>query len=199
MAQAVLRPLPQDLLSGLVQVVERVALGAFTPNFVPAWTIILVGGVLQLYGFFGLYRYLTFQGSSVIAFLALVLSIAGIALFLPLAAFFAVNGPVIADLYQLGNQQVIAVVEANFTSSVGLALLSVSSVAGIIGVILFAIAIWRHGRLPKWTGVLFAMSLPLLAVPVTFTTELLGAVILLISAGMMAWKGWQESVAGARQ
>jgi hypothetical protein len=66
-------------------------------------------------------------------------------------------------------------------------------------VILYAIAIWRHGRLPKWTGVLFALSLPLLAVPVTLMTELLGAVILLISAGMMAWKGWQESGAGARQ
>jgi hypothetical protein len=170
-----------------------------SPNYVPAWTIILVGGVLQLYGFFGLYRYLTFQASSLIAFLALVLSIAGIALFLPLATFFAVNGPVIADLYQEGNQQVIAVVEANFTSALGLALLGVSSVAGIIGVILFAIAIWRHGRLPKWTGVLFALSLPLLVVPVTFTTELLGAVILLISAGVMAWKGWQDSVAGARQ
>jgi hypothetical protein len=34
---------------------------------------------------------------------------------------------VIADLYQEGNQEVIAVVEANFTSPVGLALLSVSS------------------------------------------------------------------------
>jgi hypothetical protein len=72
-------------------------------------------------------------------------------------------------------------------------------VVGIIGVILFAIAIWRHGRLPKWTGVLFALSLPLLAFPVTFTTELLGAVLLLISAGVIALKVWQESGAGPEQ
>ena len=172
---------------------------AASPAFVPGWTIILVGGVLQLYGFFGLYRYLTYEADSMIAFIAFVLNIAGIALVLPLATFFAVNGPVIADLYQQGNQEVIAVVEANFTSPLGLALLAVSSVGGIIGAILFAIAIWRHGSLPKWTGVLFALSVPLLAFPVTFTTELLGAVLQLISASVIAWKGWQESVAGARQ
>ena len=167
--------------------------------YVPGWTMILVGGVLNLYGFFGLYRYLTYQADSMIAFVAFVLNVAGIALFLPLATFFAVNGPVIAELYQQGNQEVIAVVEANFESGLGMALLVVSSVVGIIGVILFAIAIWRHGRLPKWTGVLFALSLPLLAFPVTFTTELLGAVLLLISGGVIALKVWQESGAGREQ
>jgi hypothetical protein len=169
---------------------------AVSPAYVPGWTMILVGGVLNLYGFFGLYRYLTYQADSMIAFLAFVLNIAGIALFLPLATFFAVNGPVIAELYQQGNQEVIAVVEANFESSLGLALLVVSAVVGIIGAILFAIAIWRHGRLPKWTGVLFALSVPLLAFPVTFRTELLGAMLLLTSAGVIAWTVWQESVDG---
>jgi len=172
---------------------------AASPADVLGWTIILGGGLLQLYGFFGLYRYLTYQAENRIAFLALVLGIAGIALFLPLATFFAVSGPVIAELYQQGNQGIIAVVEAQVASAVGLALLGVSSVGGIGGASLFAIAIWRHGRLPKWTVVLFVLSFPLLAFPVTFTTELLGAVLLLISAGVMAWKGWQGSVAGAGQ
>ena len=170
-----------------------------SPNYVPGWTIILVAGVLSLYGFFGLYRYLTYQASSRIAFLAFVLIILGIALLPPLATFFAVSGPVIADLYQQGNQEVIAVVEANFTSALGLALLGVSVAAGITGVVLFAIAIWRHGRLPKWSGVLLALSLALLAIPVTFATELLGAVLQLISAGVIAWKGWQDSVSQAGQ
>lgn len=164
---------------------------------VSGWTIILVGGVLHLFGFFGLYRYLTYRAESLIPFLAVVLGIAGIALFLPLAAFSAVNGPVIADLYEQGNQGVIAVVEAGFTSTLGLVLLGVSSAAGITGPILFAVAIWRDGRLPKWTGVSFALSIALLGVPVTFPTELLGAVLLLISTGVIAWKGWQESLAGA--
>jgi len=169
-----------------------------SPYYVPGWTINMVGGFLLLYGFFGLYRYLTYQAASQIAFLAFVLSTAGIALILPLMTFFPVNGPVIANLYQQGDQEVIAVVEAYFTSPLGLALLGVSAVAGIIGGVLFAIAIWRLGKLPRWTAVLFGPSLPLLAIPITFASELLGAVILLISAGAMAWKGWQESVSGER-
>jgi hypothetical protein len=172
---------------------------ASSAAYVPAWTIILVGVVLNLYGTFALYRYLTYQGESMIAFLGFVLRIAGIALVIGLFTFFAVSVPAIAELYQQGNQEVIAVVEANFTSGLGLVLLAVGGSASIFGLILFAIAIWRHGRLPKWTGVALALSFPMLAFPVTFATELLGAVLLLISAGVIAWKVWQESMAGPGQ
>ena len=79
---------------------------AVSPTYVLAWVIILVGGVLQLYGFFGLYRYLTYQTENLIAFPAVVLSTTAIALFLGFATFMAVNAPVIADLYQQGNQEV---------------------------------------------------------------------------------------------
>lgn len=170
--------------------------GAASNSYVAAWTMILAGGILQLYGFFGLYRYLTCRAPGRIAFLAFVLSTTGIALFLPLAAFLAVSGPVIANMYQQGDLGVIAVVAAQFTSGLGLALLAVEGAAYVLGAVLFAIAIWRDGRLPKWTGVLFALSVLLVAVPVTFATELLGAVILSISAGTIAWKGWLESTSG---
>ena len=131
---------------------------ALSPNYVPGWTIILVGGVLQLYGTFGLYRYLTYQAESLIAFLAFVLRIGGLALALPLITFLAVNAPVIAQLYRQGNQEVTVVLKANFTSPLGLALLGVAAGAATIGVFLFAIAIWRDGRLPKWTAVLFVLG-----------------------------------------
>ncbi len=165
-----------------------------SPNYVAGWNVILVGFVLQLYGFFGLYRYLTYQAQNLIALLAFALRIVGLAFFLPLASFLAVNVPVIAKLYQQGNQQALTVWESNFTG-LGFALMTISAIAAIIGAILFMIAIWRDGRLPKWTVVIFALSVPLLA-GFTFTTELLGAVLLLISTAMMAWKGWQESAAG---
>ena len=168
---------------------------AFSPAYVPGWTIILVAALPHLYGFLGLYRYLTYRAENRIAFLAVVLVIAGIALLFPLATFFAVNVPVISDLYQQGNQEVIAVVEANFTG-LGLAALAVSVAGGIIGTVLFAVAIWRDGRLPRWTAVLLGLSILLLGLPLTFPTELLGAVLLMVNAGVMAWKGWQESGAG---
>ena len=172
---------------------------ALSPNYVPGWTIILVGGVLQLYGTFGLYRYLTYQAESLIAFLALVLRIGGLALALPLITFLTVNAPATAQLYQQGNQEVIAVVNANFTSPLGLALLGIGAGAATIGVLLFAVAIWRNGRLPKWTAVLFVLGVLLQPFAAIFTIELLGLVLVLISTGMMAWKGWQESAVGAGQ
>ena len=164
---------------------------ADSPTYVLAWTLILIGGVLNLYGSFGLYRYLTYQTQSLIAFWAFVLRIVGIALFLPLATFFAINGPVIAKLYQQGNQEVIAVVKSNF-SGLGLTLFGLSGVGEIVGWILFTVALWRDGRLPKWTVVLFLLALPLVVIPVTLSTEFLGWVLLMVSAGVMAWKAWSD-------
>jgi hypothetical protein len=165
---------------------------AASPYYLPGWTMILVGGVLQLYGFFGLYRYLTYRAESLIALLAFLLRIVGLGLGLPLFTFLIIHVPVIAKLYQQGNQEALTVLEANFTGT-GIALLGIGGLAAIIGFILFAIVMWRDGRLPRWTVILFVLSLPLLAAAVTFVTELLGAVLLLISTGRIAWQGWQES------
>ncbi|HEU0292253.1 MAG TPA: hypothetical protein VFR47_05930 [Anaerolineales bacterium] len=186
------------LLRGPVSLTDPVSFirNAASPIYVLAWTFILVGGVLNQYGSFGLYRYLTYQTPSLIAFVAFVLRIVGIALFLPLAAFFAVNGPVIAKLYQQGNQEVLSVVESCFTG-LGLILFGLSGVGEIMGWILFAVALWRDGRLPKSTVFLFLLALPLVVIPLNLATEFLGWVLLLISTSMMAWKGWQESMTSA--
>ena len=169
---------------------------AVSPTYMLTNTIFLLAMLLNLCGFLGLYRYLTYQAENRIAFLAVVLTTAGLALFLPVAGFYVVNVPVIADLYQQGNQAVIAVVESNFVGP-GLVILGLSSVGGIGGAILFAVAIWRDGRLPNWTAVFLGPSLLLMSLPLTlFPTELLGAVLLLVSASVIAWKGWQESAAG---
>lgn len=170
----------------------------FSTTFHVAWLLTVVGAMFLIYGFFGLYRYLSYRAENVIAFVALVISIAGGALFLSLATFFAISGPAIADLVQSGNDGAIAVVEAYFRSPLGMSFLIVRSVAWIIGPLLFAVSIWRDGRLPRWTGPVFAVSF-LLLIPVTFPTEFLGVVLFFVSAGTIAWKGWQESAAGQEQ
>jgi hypothetical protein len=159
---------------------------ALSPNYSPGWTLGLIGVVLHLYGLFGLYRYLTYEAQSLIAFLAFVLNVAGLTLAIPFLGLLAAHGPVITELYQQGYQGVIAV-------------LGVAVLARIIGLPLLVIAIWKDGRLPKWTAIVFPLGFLLAAAGATFTTELLGAVLLLISTGMMAWKGWQESAVGAGQ
>lgn len=76
--------------------------------------------------------------------------------------------------------------------------MATSSVAGTVGAILFGIAIWRDGRSPRLTGVIFALSVALLAVPIAFATELLGAMLLLISASVMWWNARQRSAVDNR-
>jgi hypothetical protein len=161
-------------------------IAALSPTYAPGWTLGLIGVALHLYGLFGLYRYLTYATQSLIAFLAFVLNVAGLTLALPFLGLLTAHRPVIAELYQQGYQEVIAV-------------LGVAALARIIGVPLFVIAIWKDGRLPKWTAIAFLLGFLLAAAAVTFATELLGTVLLLISTGMMAWKGWQESAVGAGQ
>jgi len=156
------------------------ALSPIYSIYLPGWMLILVGVVLHLYGLFGLYRYLTYEAQSLIAFLAFVLNVAGLTLALPFLGVLAAHGPVIAEFYQQGYQEVIA-------------LLGVVVLARIIGVALLVIAIWKDGRLPKWTAIVFPLGFLLAAAAATFATELLGSVLLLISTGMIAWKGWQES------
>ena len=168
-----------------------------SPNFVPGVVIGLIGGVLSIYGnFFGLYRYLTLMDKSLIPFLAIVLSpLVQMMFVLPFVTFLAVNVPVIAALYQQGNQEVLAVFEATFSNPLSLGLLSVTSVTGLIATLLFAIAIWRDGRLPKWAAVGWALRGLLLIIsgPGLFATELLGTVLALILGCVIAWHGWQES------
>lgn len=167
---------------------------ALSPNFPAGVLIGLIGLLFSIYGQFGLYRYLTCQRESLVAFLAFLCMIPGLGLLLPLIAFLAVNLPAIATLYQQGNQAVIPLVESNF-SGLGLALLSISSVASIINTILFSVVIWQHKTLPRWLGPVYALKGLLLVIsgPGLYTTELLGAVLTLVCAGVLAWKGWQET------
>jgi hypothetical protein len=90
---------------------------------------------------------------------------------------------------------VLAVFQATFTNPLSLGLLGVTSVTALIGTLLFAIAIWRDGRLPEWAAVGWALRGLLLVIsgPGLFATELLGTVLALIVGCVIAWYGWQES------
>ena len=178
-------------LSGLTT--EFLLRDATAPTWAPAWALGVVGSVFQMYGFLGLYRYLTYRADNRLAFWAALLSATAMALFIGPASFMAFYSPVVGNLYVQGNEAMIAVWNARLASTIGMAVFGVMGVGYLFGPILFAIAIWRDGRLPKWTGVLVALSSALTAYPVFFWAEVLGMVALLISASVIAWKGWQET------
>jgi hypothetical protein len=185
------------ILRGPIDISDTTSLisEALSPGFGTGWTLIVFGFVLQLYGFFGLYRYLTTQTESLIALWGFILRIVGGALGAPAFMFLAINGPEIARRQQQGDPDAIIVLDRFFTSGLGMAVLGFASTAAVVGFILFVIVMWRDGRLPRWTVVVFTLSLPLLAIAVTFVTELLGGILWLISTAAIAWRGWQESAA----
>jgi hypothetical protein len=80
------------------------------------------------------------------------------------------------------------------------AVLAVAGLLVTLGSILFSVAIWRQGRLPKVAGILFAIANLFLsfapAIPVTalvWPIDLAGAVLLLISGAWITAGVWQQS------
>lgn len=183
------------ILRGAIDISDTTSLirEALSPGFTTGWALIVFGFVLQLYGFFGLYRYLTTQTESLIALWGFALRVVGGALGVPVFMFLAINGPEMARRQHQGDPDAIIVLERFFTSGLGVTVSGLASTAAVVGFILFVIAMWRDGRLPRWTVIVFTVSLPLLAIAVTFVTELLGGILWLISTAVIAWKGWQES------
>lgn len=183
------------ILRGAIDITDITSLldEATTPGFTTGWALIVLGFVLQIYGFFGLYRYLTSRSDSLIALIGFMLRSVGGSLGVAPFVFLAVNGRAIAEGQTQGDPAGSILLERFFDSRPGILILGAASIASVAGFVLFVIAMWRDGRLAKWTVTLFALSLPLLAIAVSFPTELLGAILWLISTSVIAWRGWQES------
>ncbi len=114
--------------------------------------------VMLLYGVLTLYTHLAHAEPR--AFLAMVLSLAGIALILPMLGVETYILPIIGTLYLTGHTDIAPVIGMIYRGPalvvflLGLLLLA-------IGAITFAVAIWRGAVLPRWAGVLFAIGLAL--------------------------------------
>lgn len=150
----------------------------------------IVANALATLGVLALYSYLATSPVNRLAFAAMICVVLHDALF---ASFLGFNLalPAIGELYLQGQQ---AVIKAAAYPVPLMAILSLGSVLGLIGFILFGIAIWRSGRLPKWTAIPLALALPLLAfAPAAsfFVAEFLGAVLWVVAAAGLLWGVWR--------
>ncbi len=116
--------------------------------------------VMLLYGVLTLYTHLANANAEPRAFLAVVLSLAGIALILPMLGVETYILPIIGTLYLAGHTNIAPAIGMIYRGPalvvflLGLLLLA-------IGAVTFAVAIWRSAVLPRWAGVLFAIGLAL--------------------------------------
>ena len=127
----------------------------------------LVSIVLLLFGFQALYAFLAGSSMDRLAFIGMELSTGGATLFASFLGIIAFVGPVAGSHYLNGQVDAIGIVaEAVSSSSLPVLILGgFSLISYVIGSVLFGVAIWRCGKLPKWSAVLYALSTPLSATP----------------------------------
>jgi hypothetical protein len=125
--------------------------------------VAIVSLVFLMFGFQALRAFLERNSVNRLAFAGMILSVTGLCLFLPFLGVFAFAGPVAGRLYLSGDLQAVSVIsEATGTSNpAALAIGGVSVLFSVLGAILFSIAIWRSGKLPKWSAFAYAISAPL--------------------------------------
>jgi uncharacterized membrane protein len=150
----------------------------------------LLGNALALtiliFGLVALYAYLAKSRMSALALGAMVLSIFGIALQLIGLGVFAFAIPALSHSFLDGSPESIRILdyifEGPFRIETTLALLLY-----VAGFILWGVAIWRSGVLPRWAGVLVAAHAPLLVFgPLSVAGPVLGALLALVGGGWIA-------------
>lgn len=166
-------------------------------SYLAAWLGITAALVLVLFGVFALYAYFAGSGVHRLAFAAMVSSIAGAALVLPLFGIFGFAYPALGEAYLEGQTGVVDVAAAIFAGPLILLYATVSGLLYSAGLVAFGVAIWRSRTLPKWSAVPFALSAPLLAFPLTFALEILGAILLAASGAAIAWSVRRQTSAVA--
>jgi hypothetical protein len=130
-------------------------------------------------GLFALYAYLSRGRAERLAFVGLVMTVGFLVLFLPLIGFAAYVVPAIGALAELGHVEMIQVMDQTFVEPF-IPIPFLGSILWGIGCIPLGLAIWRSGRLWRWSGLLF-MLFGVISIPATLDVQILqliGSVLL---------------------
>ncbi len=144
-----------------------------------------LGLTLAIFGVVALNAYLANTSVRALALGAMVLSIFGIALILTGVGVFAYAIPAVSQSFLNGQQESIRIVDHIFAGPLGtIGLLTLILYSA--GFILFGVAIWRSGTLPRWAGVLVAIQAPLLSGPFSVVGTVLGGLLAVVGGGWIA-------------
>lgn len=161
-----------------------------TGYFVGQFTGGVLGIIALLFGFFALFAYLANTRGRHLAFVAMILGVAGASLQMTQTGVIVFAIPVIGKAYLTGlagQHSAMGIANGFFEGPAAAMMLVSIFLLYSAGTILFGIAIWRSGTLPKWVGVLFAIHGPLMAGPVPEIFLLVGSAFLLLSGIWITW------------
>lgn len=150
----------------------------------------LVGSLLPVmltpFGVFALFAFLLPYGRRRTLTAGLVCTVLGAGV--TLAALGVVNYaiPALSQAYRHGDTRAMDIADSFFTWPRGAMIYPAVLVP--VGAVLFAVAMWRSGAVPRWATGLFALSSVLVAVPVPLHAVRLAGGVLGLAAGLcVAW------------
>src|SRR3712207_4420974 len=156
----------------------------------------ILGLILAIFGLFALGAYLATSRVGRLGLVAMVITVLGSALFLPLQGIATFAAPEEGQAVLAGLEEFVALPDIFANSVAGLTALAVI-VLSFVGNILVGVAVWRSGTLPRWAGALWAGAHVLMYLSLMYgqtigpastpPTVPAGAVLVAISGAWMAY------------
>jgi hypothetical protein len=156
----------------------------------------ILGLIFAIFGIFAMGTYLSRSRAGRMGLVAMVMTVLGSPLFLPLQGISTFSAPeegqaVLAGLEEFEEPPPI------FANTMAALTGLVVIVLQFVGNILLGVAVWRSGTLPRWAGVLWAGAHVLMYLSLVYgqtigpastpPTVPFGAVVVVISGAWMAW------------
>lgn len=161
----------------------------------------VLGAALAIFGTFALGAYLAGSRGSRSALWGMTLAISGHVLFTVPGVVSTFGTPAIGGAYLAGNRAAITI---EFSPAL-MAVFALALVLALVGNLLLAVAIWRSGRLPGWSGLLWGAGtvvfyllgavVGLATTGASLPTQPLGAGLLLIAGVAVAWRARRQPIA----
>lgn len=164
------------------------------PTLIVQEYVLFLGGLLLLlFGLIALSAYLANAGVRTSAIVGMVVSVSGIALFLPFVGFPTLVTPTLGQAYLSGHPEMGAAMQLLSPIPHGFrGWLFVQAVFALVvsiaGGIAMAVAIWRSGKFPRWAAVVFAIAFSLVMTDTPFVAWI-GYVLLIAAGGRIAAVG----------
>ncbi len=160
---------------------------------------------LAIFGTFAVGAYLTRSRAGRLGLAAMVMTVLGSVLFLPVMGVSTFSAPKQGQAYLAGIEEFVELPEI-FADTVSALTALLFVVLIFVGNVLLGVAVWRSGIIPKWAGALWAAGAvfmyPLglvyaatIGPQSTPPTVLVGAMLIVIGGAWMAWSVLRRSFA----
>jgi hypothetical protein len=165
--------------------IKAAAQAATSTGYFVSQLVNIVSLIALVFGVMALADYLMNTRARVVALVAMVSSIAGIGLMLPILGLRAYALPAIGFAYLDGQEDAVAIVNIIFDSALATVIYVLVVAIYSVGFLLFGVAIWCSQVLRKPPAIALALHAPLLSTfirPQTSLASIVGALLFILGS-----------------